>query len=184
MIQNKLAGFKLRLLAGATDTQILLLPHALLWLLISSSATVSNLVYNALLYAALVFLPLLLFNWIFYNPLLVTRFGGNLGKLLTGLRVIGEEPQTSLSFKKNLFRHTIGYQFSWLLFGLGFLSIIKDPQKQGWHDKAVGSKVIVVSNLWLVSLVVFILLTIINGILIVNSIENFSSGPLPKEFSN
>ncbi|MEK7518197.1 MAG: hypothetical protein AAB583_06670, partial [Patescibacteria group bacterium] len=80
------------------------------------------------------------------------------------------------------FRYTVGYQFSVILFGLGFLAIIKDPQKQGWHDKTVGSKVIVEKSKWPLALFVLLFLLISNLYILYSAISVAFSGPLPEEF--
>ncbi len=119
----------------------------------------------------------------FLHSLLFTHyFGGTVGKLLTGLRVVDNLNQR-LNFKRVFFRQTIGYQFSGLVFGLGFLSILKDENKLAWHDKASGSKVIVVKPLWVLSIILAVLLCILNLYLAVSVFNKAFSSPLPGQIS-
>jgi hypothetical protein len=146
-------------------------------LIIVSQQTLTSAVSAFFVYVVLFFLnPLII-----YNAIILTHyFGGSLGKLLTGLQVVNETG-APLTLKRIAFRQTIGYSFSWLVFGLGFLSIAKDAQKQGWHDKAVGSLVIVKHNLWPLALAVCtasLLGSVYLGIL---SWQNITTGPLKLE---
>lgn len=62
------------------------------------------------------------------------------GKMLFGLRVVqtsGEKITPGIAFLR-----WVGYIFSALIFYLGFLWIIFDGKKQGWHDKIAGTIVI------------------------------------------
>ena len=180
MTKNNLASFKIRLLSFLTDRFIFFLPHAIGLMFVASSNNLQSLVVNFLFYVALAALPFAIFRAFFYNAIFNSKFGGNLGKLITGLRVVNNDGKL-LTFRRNFFRHTVGFQLSLLLFGLGFWSIIKDENKQGWHDKAVGSKVVVATNLWPLSLIALIILAIANFTLVANSIQRISSGSIPTE---
>lgn len=62
------------------------------------------------------------------------------GKMLFGLQVIqasGEKMTPGIAFLR-----WVGYIFSGLIFFLGFLWILFDRKKQGWHDKLAGTLVI------------------------------------------
>lgn len=63
------------------------------------------------------------------------------GKMVMKVHIVdaisGEEPTLFQSFVRYL-----GYYISLLPFGLGFLWIIWDKKKQGWHDKMAGTVVI------------------------------------------
>lgn len=174
------ANFKLRLLASLNDAQLLFLPHSLFWLYLSGSSSLSNLAYNISLYLILIVFPIFLFSSLFYHPWLTSHLGGTLGKLLTGLKIT-DENEKILTYKRSFFRATTGYGFSGLFFGLGFLSIVKDPQKLGWHDKAVGSKVLVIKKLWPYALVIFFILVGINGFLISRAVTKIFLGPVKNE---
>lgn len=69
------------------------------------------------------------------------RFGATPGKQLMDCRVVlvatGEPP----GWSRALLRY-IGYFVSLLTLGLGFLWILWDPRRQGFHDKIAGTVVI------------------------------------------
>ncbi|MDD1697770.1 MAG: RDD family protein, partial [Methanoregula sp.] len=60
--------------------------------------------------------------------------------MILGLQVIqssGEKMTPGLAFLR-----WVGYLFSGLILNLGFLWIVFDKRKQGWHDKIAGTLVI------------------------------------------
>lgn len=175
-MNNNYASFKIRLLASLLDGVIFLLLGIGLFYYISLQPTLPQAVYAIFLSLIILFNPLLLF----YSVLFTYYFGGSLGKLLTGLRVVSADDKR-LSFKRILFRQFIGYSFSWIFFGLGYLSIIKDPQKQAWHDKSVGTVVKAKGNMLIVGVMLYILLLFVSISLFVNTVKSLSSGPLLKE---
>lgn len=69
------------------------------------------------------------------------RKQGTVGKLLLGLRIVDAETLMPLSRKQELIRY-FGYFLSTLPLGLGFLWIVADARKQGFHDRLAGSVVI------------------------------------------
>jgi uncharacterized RDD family membrane protein YckC len=154
------AGFLIRFLAYSLDllihTTLLFAP----FLLVVKSSTMIGLATNFMTYAAVIVIPsFLLLN--FYSAFFTSRFGGTIGKLLTGLRVTDADGKL-LDFKYSFFRQTVGYMFASLLFWVGLLAIIRDKNKQGWHDKATGSYVWKINNLWLLGLGVSIVLIFLN----------------------
>lgn len=62
------------------------------------------------------------------------------GKLLLGLKIVEINGQ-NLTWQKAILRY-VGYYISALAIGLGFLWILFDEKKQGWHDKIAGTYVI------------------------------------------
>jgi len=68
-------------------------------------------------------------------------FGGSIGKLLMGMKVCDGRGR-NLSMKMSFFRYLVGYPLAKILFGFGFLWVIKDERKQGFHDKMTGSFVV------------------------------------------
>jgi uncharacterized RDD family membrane protein YckC len=73
-----------------------------------------------------------------------TYFHGSVGqtpgKMLCGLKVVRTDGE-SLGYGRAFLRWT-GYLLSSLMFGLGFLWIAWDRNKQAWHDKLAGTHVI------------------------------------------
>lgn len=184
MTNPKPAGFIVRLLASLVDSLILFVPHNLFWLyIVSASTNLGTFTYHLVLYLVFFALPWIFIVGMFYAPWFTSKFGGNIGKLLTGLRVTDENGNL-LTFRRSLFRYLIGYFFSGLLFGLGFFAIIKDKEKLGWHDKATGSKVVVVQNLWPLSLALLVGLIAANYFILATTINNYKSGQLNQEVQN
>lgn len=178
-MNNKPALLRYRFLAFILDGAILNIPSFFLLAYIGTSTSLAQLGYRLMIYIVIFTLPVIW--WVlFYDVYCTTRFGGTPGKLITGLRITDMEGY-NLSVKKSLFRYTIGYAFSFLLFAAGFWAIIKDPLKQGWHDKATGSKVIMVANRWLPSLILIILFYSLHAFLLVTAITNAFTGPLKTE---
>lgn len=182
-MQNKLfAGIRLRLIAAYIDGTISALPITFLLWYAATSLSIPILVqrlFFLLIVWILFFIIINLLHEIFFTH----YFGGPIGKLLTGLKVVNENGNY-LSLKRSIFRHTVGYQFSAILFGLGFLAIIKDPQKQAWHDKAVGSKVIAAKKQWPLALFILLVLLISNLYIFYSAFNTALSGPLPSEFKS
>ena len=180
MKNNSEASFKLRLLAQITEFFIFFTLHALFWFYLSTSPNSATLINRLIIYLIMLVVSPLGF---IYNIALTHNFGGTLGKLLTGLKIVGEDGK-KLPLKRLLFRQTAGYSFASTLFGFGFYSIIKHPQKQGWHDQATGSKVIVTKSLWPLSILISIALLCTSFYLIGSTIKNFKSGNLVYEISS
>ena len=78
---------------------------------------------------------------------LVSRIGGegelgqSYGRHLAGIKVVSERDGRPIGWPAALGRRIIRW-FGGYMFGLGQLWILWDPQRQGWHDKAVGSLVV------------------------------------------
>lgn len=67
--------------------------------------------------------------------------GATPGKMALGLVVVNTE-LGKISFIKAALRETIGRFLAVLVIGLGYLWIIWDEKKQGWHDKIAGTLVV------------------------------------------
>lgn len=67
--------------------------------------------------------------------------GGTPGKLILGLRVITQDGEMPIGYGKSILRSIFGKVVSGLLV-IGYLWIIIDNEKQGWHDKIAGTYVI------------------------------------------
>jgi uncharacterized RDD family membrane protein YckC len=77
-----------------------------------------------------------------YFTFFIGRTGQTPGKKLMGIKVIRTDGK-HLSYTKSLLRW-FGYFLSFSVFFLGFVWIIFDRKKQGWHDKLVDSKVVII----------------------------------------
>lgn len=76
-----------------------------------------------------------------YYILLTAAFGATLGKMALGMTVVDENGQKA-GFFKVLIRETIGKFVSALVLFLGFIWILFDGNRQGWHDKIGGTFVV------------------------------------------
>lgn len=77
----------------------------------------------------------------FYLVYFWATTGQTPGKRLLGLRVVGRDDGINgIGWGPAIIRW-IGYLISGAIFFLGFLWIIWDRQKQGWHDKIAGTHV-------------------------------------------
>ena len=75
--------------------------------------------------------------------------------MLTGTAI--QAQGKNLSFWKGLFRNYIGYIVSGSVAYLGFIWILKDKNRQGWHDMMVDS-IVVVKNKMMIWVGVAVLL--------------------------
>ncbi|UFN47294.1 RDD family protein [Roseomonas sp. OT10] len=121
-----LAGFGRRLLAQLADA-VWMLPFALFLLLLGSlvrggaglSPGSHDLVKLILLLTVLLF-------W--------AGRGATPGKWIMGLRIVDAATGGAPSMGQLVLR-CLGYVVSALAMGLGYLWVLWDPRRQGWHDK-------------------------------------------------
>ena len=151
MIENRLGGFWRRAVAYGIDKIIL---HVICILLLLSGMLASGLnlpayhhghgrgFFDSILdgrflvfyYAVTIFVNMIYFIW-FHGAT-----GQTPGKILLGLRVVqttGDPMTFGVAFLR-----WVGYIISAAGFCLGFIWIIFDRKKQGWHDKIAGTVVI------------------------------------------
>ena len=67
------------------------------------------------------------------------------GKMIFNAKIIDAKTGGKPKPSQWLFRY-LGYIPSTLIFGLGFLWVIWDKRKQGWHDKMAGTVVVYAEN--------------------------------------
>lgn len=131
MADKKYAGFGVRLVAALIDGVILSAAWAILRQVFFLSLPffrhqTSNLS--------------VLFNALYYILLWVNWGGQTIGKKAMKIKVIQENGQP-LDYKEAVIRY-LGYFVSGLVLGLGFLWVIGDAKKQGWHDKIAKTLVV------------------------------------------
>jgi uncharacterized RDD family membrane protein YckC len=85
--------------------------------------------------------------WVGYIVWAIRLFaqGTTPGKSMLGMRVVKEDGQPA-GLGTMLVREWIGKWISGIVFSLGFLWILLDPDRQGWHDKLVSTYVTVTSG--------------------------------------
>lgn len=172
----KYSSFKLRLIATLIDWSLYFMLFAALVYYVASRSALSQIVPAVLISVIILLNPVILFLY----DLVTYYFGGSPGKLITGQRVVGLDGKR-LSFWRIMFRQSVGYMFSSVFFGLGYLSVIKDEKKQAWHDRAAGSYVINTGNMFIIGCMLFLLSLIISGALLRNAVKVFNNGPLPAQ---
>jgi signal peptidase I len=80
-----------------------------------------------------------------YNVIFLQKWGVTIGKKLLKLRVVNTEYQP-VNTGQVLIRESVGKLYSTLLFNLGYLHVLKHPQRQAWHDKMAKTYVVTVDN--------------------------------------
>lgn len=178
------AGFWIRSLARVIDILIFyILIFAIIYFLTFRIERISESISALVLFISfgLIFAPI---EWL-YLSWTTSQFGGTVGKLFSGLRVINDKGE-NLHFWKSIFRYTIGYTISKMFFGVGFYWITRDKNKQGWHDsvsdtyviKPIESGMNVLMGVLVIIVQVIVIFFIIAGI--VNNTYRF--GKLMKDF--
>ena len=69
-----------------------------------------------------------------------TRSGQTIGHATLGIKVVGADGET-ISWSKAFLRY-IGYIISAAIASLGFMWVLWDKKRQGWHDKIAGTYVV------------------------------------------
>lgn len=172
------ASFWARLIAFFIDQFLFWLLFSLWFYNLALSPNLSILFNNLFLFFITTFFPILLFGTLFQS-ILILYFGGTLGQIITGLKIIGENNKP-LTFNMILFRQFIGGLFSSSLFGLGYLSILKDQKRQAWHDKAVGSYVVINKPFLILGIILLVLILGLNFFLLSSTVKNFNQNVLLK----
>jgi uncharacterized RDD family membrane protein YckC len=143
-IKMEKAGFSIRFAAYFIDSIVLTLCSIFLLLnLFILINFFSNNNANILEVLNTVFIPFYFFSYLlkcFYFTFFHTYNGQTVGKLMCGIRVVDLKGKNISSFK-SLFRF-FGYYLSLYCLGFGFLWVLIDKNRQGWHDKLAGSIVV------------------------------------------
>ena len=148
----KYAGFWRRLVAYTIDGTIIFFTFIVLFTIValaffSGAISGGSRAWIADLANPTRFSSIIIFIWIFCISINIAYFtyfhgikGRTPGKMLLGLQVISADG-TPLSFGIAFLR-SIGYFVS-SIFYLGFIWVVLDKRKQGWHDKIAGTVVII-----------------------------------------
>jgi uncharacterized RDD family membrane protein YckC len=100
----------------------------------SSSFSLEDFQWQTLLIKDLLPALLTLFFWL--------KYAATPGKLMLDCEIVNAKDGKPITFQQALLRY-LGYFVSTLVFGLGFLWVLWDKRKQGWHDKIAGTVVII-----------------------------------------
>ncbi len=173
-LDRNYATFWQRWLAVVCDQMILgIMPLLGIYYLLNS-VDPTDLVYRIVIYFFLISIPSLVFSF-FYHSWFISNIGATLGKQIWGIEVVDEE-EAHLSFWMAFFREFVAKQVSHFTFCLGFLWMIKDKNKQTWHDMLSGTYLIKKEsswNSWLATLMITIAVILLI-VAIVAKINEFS----------
>lgn len=133
----KYVGFGRRFVALLVDALVIGLISTVLGFVFgfTNPQQLSNTNTNSLSYGLSLFLSIL--YWVIYQKWATQTAG----KKLLGIKVVDSAGQTPSYFTFFL-REIIGKFISGIVIGLGYLWVIWDPKKQGWHDKIANTFVI------------------------------------------
>lgn len=150
-MEHNNAGFFRRLIAQLIDLKIILLVALVpMYFFSTNLATnfridpISPLVNITTYILLLIFLGSII-N-IFYTIYFTSKFGGTIGKLLCGLKIVDNDNDNLLDNKTAFYRIFAGYTFSASFFWVGYFKIITSPENRGWHDRLFNTKVIKTSS--------------------------------------
>ena len=137
-INIQYAGFGIRLLAYILDIFFFRVSVAFLGLYIglglyifsNNPSTIATDIGNKVLGFGYLIDYLLFF---LYFSVFLSLFSTTPGKFLCKLRVLGEN-NLPVNVVNSVIRSLL-QPFSTLLFGIGYVSLLKDPKKRAWHDK-------------------------------------------------
>ncbi len=133
------AGFLVRLVAYIIDAVILAIGDSIIRAITITPATRPGAGGGAAALAVIGFI--LIFVWTFgYLIYFWSTSGQTPGKKIMGLKVVSTDGGKLTAGQA--FLRVIGYLISGIVIYLGFLWIIWDPNKQGWHDKIAGTYVV------------------------------------------
>lgn len=77
----------------------------------------------------------------FYLWISYAVFGKTLGKMVLGVRVVSSDGRVVLKGSQPFLR-VLTYPLSFVVFGIGMLGVIFNPQRQAWHDRFAKTAVV------------------------------------------
>lgn len=106
---------------------------------------------------------------------MISNFGGTLGKLLTGTKIVNSNGE-NISFWRAFFRNHIGYMISGVFLWLGFIWVFIDKERRAWHDQIADTFVVTTNKLISLFGVIFLIALIFVEIsLVTKSVVNFTN---------
>jgi uncharacterized RDD family membrane protein YckC len=128
----QLAGFGIRVLAQLIDL-FWMVPLAILLSLVGGFLNGGELSLGGEVMADVVLALVVLLFW--------AERQGTPGKLVLGLRIVDVETGGTPRLSRLLLRY-VGYIVAAIPLGLGYLWVIWDRNRQGWHDRMAGTLVV------------------------------------------
>jgi uncharacterized RDD family membrane protein YckC len=137
---KNIAPVSMRIFSAVIDFTLYILFYLILLLPIVSADTISGIMDNFtfLIFSLIIIYPVLI---PLFSIVIISVFGGTIGKLATGLMIV-DKNDNKISLFKAFMRNYVGYIASSMLFWLGFIWIVRDINRQGWHDMIAGTYVI------------------------------------------
>lgn len=133
-IPLKYAGFWIRLAACLIDAVVIIMVMVIFSFLGGAITTMNNQREESLALWVILFYAVLIFGHLFYFTFMESStLQGTLGKITVGIKV-GDARGNKLSFATALGR-TASKWLSQLVFGIGFIMVAWDSEKQGLHEK-------------------------------------------------
>lgn len=161
------AGFIIRFFAIKLDSLIFLSLYSLpIYLYLYKTGSIYEIFVGtgkfppallSLLTYALSMLFLLPIVKIVYRVYMTSNFGGDLGKILFGLKILDNRNNTNLDTKTAFYRNVAGYAFSTVFLGLGYFAVLKSAENRAWHDELFNTKVVRAST-WISGLLAYVVL--------------------------
>ena len=138
--QYEYAGFWIRLVAAIIDSilfGVIMIPIILLFAPDDYYSMMNARSYSSFdVIMQVFFAAIYIACWI--------KFAGTPGKRLLNLKILDAETGKNIDAVQGVLRY-VGYFVSTIVIFLGFIWIVFDPKKQGWHDKM--AKTVVVREL-------------------------------------
>ena len=122
----KYASVWQRLIAGVIDRLVGFTLAVWFVLKLAQSTSVDAILTSLLTY--IIFVVWFGIGYLIIQAYLATKFGGSLGKLITGIEITTSSGKY-ISFWRAMFRELVAQMLSNLLFGLGFWWLLKDQNK-------------------------------------------------------
>jgi uncharacterized RDD family membrane protein YckC len=143
-LKGHYAGFISRLLAFSLDIAVITVTFIFMGWLLQTVSDFFNFSFldnitSSIMQFLLTGTALVLIAAIYYI-FFWTMLGQTPGKMLLGLRIVSTEGN-AITFWQALRRY-IGYYISAIAFYMGFLWVLLDNRRQGWHDKLAGTIVV------------------------------------------
>ena len=143
-MQVKNAGFFVRAAALLQDSLInaliLMLPFVFFSNRMLKSDSIDSLA-NMITFCLIAIFLLTPLQALYYSYF-TAKFGGTIGKLIFGLKVLDRDSVGHIEMKRAFLRYIIGYAFSAKFFFLGFIRVFKNKEKLTWHDELFNTKVV------------------------------------------
>ena len=140
---DEYASFGIRFVAAIIDSFIVGIVSSVLGFIAGFVDAVIGSDYS--LVSSLMSVLMVLFSLFYYIYFIGSR-GQTLGKMALGIRVVREDDKASPGYLKAFLRETVGKFISSMILLLGYLWVIWDDKKQGWHDKIAGTVVLKVKK--------------------------------------